>query len=118
MIGAVFVAILALMLIIPSSIGVPSSSFLMVIDYGDGHQRKFTGNSNGSVSAWDSLQQAAAHSYLKIDISKDFYPEMIDSWTNGKNGKNWKLYVNKKKISDSPINIKINGGDTVVWKFE
>ena len=112
------VAISALLLIIPMSAGIPNSNFLMVIDYGNGRQRKFIGNSRGAVSAWDSLQQATAHAYLKVDVGKNFYPEMIDFLINEKDGKQWVLYINKKKISESPINIKINDGDTVVWKFE
>ena len=112
------IAFLILILIIPLSAGIPNSNFLMIVDYGDGHLRKFTGSSKAGVSAWDSLQQAAAHSYLQVDTTKDFYPKIIDSKENGKDGKQWALYINKKKISESPINIKINGGDTIVWKFE
>ncbi len=118
MIGTLTALLFVLLFILPLRVGISRSNFLMVVDYGNGVERKFVGNSKLGISAWDSLQQAVAHAYVRVDVSKDFYPQMIDSWKNGKDGKEWALYINNKKISESPITIKINPGDTVVWKFE
>lgn len=111
-------AVLILILILPFSAGVPQSDFVVVLDYGNGTEKKFTGNLNGNISAWDALQQANANSLIQLDAASDFYPRTIDSWENGHWGKNWSLYIKGNRISQSPINVNITSGDTVLWRFE
>lgn len=117
---AVFFAFAVLFLILFSSSrsGIKKGDFVVVLDYGNGVEKKFTGSFHGSISAWDTLQQVSANSIIKLEAAPDFYPQKIDSWENGKWGKNWTLYINGKKVSQSPIDANINMGDTVLWKFE
>ena len=100
-IGVVF-AFLILILILPFSVGtaIPKKdgSFILMIDYGNGVEKKFQGSSKIKATAWDALQQANAHSFLEVDAALDFYPASIDKNENGKNGKQWILYVNKKRV--------------------
>lgn len=111
-------ACLVLILVLPISVGVSNKDFIVVLDYGDGTEKKFTGDVNGSISAWDTLQQASANDIIVVDPGPDFYPKAIDSLENGNSGKNWELYVNGKMVSEPPINVNIKDGDMVVWKFE
>lgn len=112
-------AFFILILILPVSLGHKKmEGFLVMVDYGNGVEKKFWGSSKMNKSAWDTLQQASAHSFLEVDVAEDFYPASIDKKQNGENGKNWTLYVNKKRIFASPIEVRINSGDEVLWKFE
>ena len=112
------VAVLLLMVIFPVGISKKNPGFVTIVDYGNGVKRKFVGATRDNMSAWDTLQQAAAHSYVTVETMKDFYPKAIDSWEDGKNGKHWILYLNNEKVLERPIDVKINSGDTVVWRFE
>ena len=112
------IAILALLIVLPLGVRKTNPKFVVILDYGNGYTRTFVGAPWDGMSAWDTLQQAAAHSYVTVDTMADFYPRAIDSWEDGKNGKHWALYVNDARILDRPIDAKINPGDTVVWKFE
>ncbi|MEK7503272.1 MAG: DUF4430 domain-containing protein [Patescibacteria group bacterium] len=114
-----FVCILLILtLLLPLSAGFPKNDFVVVLDYGNGPEKKFTGKLSGGISAWDVLQQASANSIIKLEAAPDFYPKNIDSWENGRWGKNWTLYINGNKVSQEPINVSINNGDTVLWRFE
>ena len=108
-----------LVLFLPFSVGPKKIEGVVVkVDYGNGVQKKFWGSSNQSRSAWDTLQQASAHSFLQVDVAEDFYPVSIDQMENEESGKQWTLYVNNQRIFSSPIEVQINSGDEVLWKFE
>ena|SRR3989344_4498724 len=111
-------ALLMLILLFPLSAGAPKIGFVVVVDYGDGTEKKFTGNLNDRTSAWDVLQQASANSIIELDAAPDFYPKNIDSWENGRWGKNWVLYLNGNRVLEPPIDVSISNGDTVLWRFE
>ena len=119
--AGVFLAFLILILVLPLSAGVKlrkGEGFVVVVDYGNGVERKFWGSSKIKSTAWDTLQQASAHSFLEVDAAKDFHPVSIDQKENGEDGKRWVLYVNNERIFISPIEVKIDSGDEVLWKFE
>lgn len=117
----VFLAFLVLILILPFSVTKMlqrSDGFTVAVDYGSGIEKKFWGSSKMKSTAWDTLQQASAHSFLEVDLAEDFYPTSIDQKENGEDGRQWVLYVNNERMFTSPIEIKINSGDEVLWKFE
>lgn len=117
----IFLAFLFLVLILPLSIVKKSykgDGFTVMVDYGNGVEKKFWGSSKMNRSAWDTLQQASAHLFLEVDVAEDFYPASIDQKQNGEDGKKWALYINNKRIFASPIEVRINSGDKVLWKFE
>ena len=115
----VLLAFLILILILPFSAGYKKSEgFVVSVDYGNGVEKKFWGSSSRSKTAWDTLQQANAHSFLEVNASEDFYPASIDQKENGEEGKQWVLYINNERVFASPIEVKINSGDQVLWKFE
>lgn len=112
-------AFFILILILPVSLGPKKTEgFLVVVDYGNGVEKKFWGSSKMNRSAWDTLQQASAHSFLEVDIAEDFYPTSIDQKENGEGGRHWVLYVNNERMFASPIEVRVNSGDEVLWKFE
>jgi|SRR3989344_2834796 len=110
--------LLILILILSIGVEVKNNDFVAVVDYGDGVEKKFTGDLNADISAWDILQQASANGIVMVDSGSDFYPNAIDSLENGKWGKNWALYINGKKMSESPISVSVKNGDMMLWKFE
>ena len=112
------IAILVLLVIIPMGAIKTNSEFMVVVDFGNGYARKFVGAARDDMSAWDTLQQAAAHSFMTVETMADFYPRAIDSWEDGEGGKHWALYVNNSKVWERPIDVKIDSGDTVLWRFE
>lgn len=112
------VAAVLLVILLPLSAGVKKGDFMVVLDYGNGTEKKFTGNLNWNISAWDVLQQANANSIIKLEAAPDFYPKTIDSWENGHADKKWTLYLNGYKITKSPIDVNINKGDALLWRFE
>lgn len=110
---------LILLLLLPFSAGPKKvEGFTVAVDYGNGVEKKFSGSSKMNKTAWDTLQQASAHSFLNIDVGEDFYPEAIDEKENGEDGRKWVLYINNERIFVSPIEVKINSGDQVLWRFE
>jgi len=113
-----FLSLLILILVLPMSADLPKRDFVMILDYGDGTEKKFTSNFEGNISAWDTLQQANANSLIQLDAAPDFYPKNIDSLESGQSGKNWVLYVNGSMVSESPINVNVKEGDRVLWRFE
>lgn len=114
----VLLAFLVLILILPFSAGYKKTEgFVVSVDYGNGVEKKFWGSSNMSRTAWDTLQQANANSFLDVNTAENFYPYSIDQKENGEEGQ-WTLYVNNERIFASPIEVKINSGDQVLWKFE
>lgn len=122
-VSGVFLAILILIILLPFSAGNSSKTksyegYTVGVDYGKGIQKRFWGSSKMGKTAWDTLQQASAHSFLNVDVGEDFYPKSIDQIENSNEGKEWTLYINSERIFGSPIEIKINSGDEVLWKFE
>lgn len=118
-----FFALLILIILLPFSAKYGAETknyegYTVGIDYGKGVQKKFWGSSQMGKTAWDTLQQANAHSFLMVDIGEDFYPTSIDQTENGEEGKEWVLYVNSERVFGSPIEVKINSGDEVLWRFE
>ncbi len=118
-VAVLFFALLILVVILPFKVDfVKSNNFIVVVDYGNGMEKKFSGSLNRRISAWDTLQQANAHSFIDIETASNFVPESIDDLKNGANGKYWNLYINGNKLSRSPIDVEVNVGDKVVWKYE
>ena len=116
---AVALALSVLIVILPFSAGPKKmEGFVVSVDYGNGVEKKFWGSSKMNRSAWDTLQQASAHSFLDVEAAEDFYPSSINGKENGENGKQWTLYINNKRIFASPIEVRINSGDEILWKFE
>lgn len=114
-----FAGILVLILFLPLSVDKKQTDgFVVKIDYGNGVEKNFSGSPKINKTAWDTLQQASAHSFLSVDVADGFYPSAIDQRENGEGGKHWILYVNKKRTFASPIEVKINSGDDILWKFE
>lgn len=119
--AGVVLAFLVLILILPFSVDTKpqkKDGFTVMIDYGNGVGKKFQWSPNGKSTAWDTLQQASAHSFLEVAVAPDFYPTSIDQKENGKEGKHWILYINNERIFSSPIEVKISSGDEILWKFE
>ena len=115
----VALCVLVLVAILPFSAGPKKmEGFVVSVDYGNGVEKKFWGSSKMNRSAWDTLQQASAHSFLDVEAAENFYPSSINGKENGENGKQWTLYVNNKRIFASPIEVRINSGDEILWKFE
>ena len=115
----ILLAFLILILLMPFFAGYKKSEgFVVSVDFGNGVEKKFWGSSRISKTAWDTLQQANAHSFLEVNIAGDFYPSSINKMENGENGRQWALYVNNERVFASPIEVKINSGDQVLWKFE
>lgn len=112
------VAVILLVIFLPLKTGVKKGDFMVVLDYGNGAEKRFTGNLDWSISAWDVLQQANANLLIKLEAAPDFYPKTIDSWENGHAGKKWVLYLNGEKVSGSPIDVNINKDDALLWRFE
>ena len=114
----ILLAFLILILILPFSAGYKKSEgFVVSVDFGNGVEKKFWGSVDMSKTAWDTLQQANAHSFLEVNASEDFYPASIDQKENGEGGQ-WALYINNERIFASPIEVKISSGDQVLWQFE
>lgn len=94
----------------------------LVIDYGNGTKRQFRGDGVTFMedeNAWSVLQRAAAGASIPLEVTRGFYPIVINGKRNGEEGKRWVFYVNGKRQSNgAPLEAEIREGDQVVWKFE
>jgi len=91
---------------------------ILVLDYGNGKIRRFQGSAEHNMRAWDLLQQAVVSSSVSIETRNSFVPKSIDGLPNGKDGKQWHLYVNGVRQEGSPFEIFVQGGDEVSFRFE
>ena len=95
------------------------SKAILAIDFGNGQSRQFATSKLDNTTAWDMLQLADASFGLNLGIYNGYKPETIKNLKNGENGgKEWKLYVNNKFVSAKPIDVSVEGGDVVVWRYE
>ncbi|MBI5045970.1 MAG: hypothetical protein HZC14_03165 [Candidatus Niyogibacteria bacterium] len=96
---------------------VSDDNYMLVIDYGDGHTRKFKGDmEEESAKAWDLLQQASAFG-VSVKIEKDFVPRSIDGIAN-QGDKKWILYINDFRQNKGPFEARAQKGDIVTFKYE
>lgn len=91
---------------------------VLMIDFGNDDKKTFYSDMEKERTAWGVLQQVTAVSSLELKAGEDFWPKKIDGQENGKENKIWNLYVNGARQSESPIKIKVNVPDKVMYKFE
>ena len=91
---------------------------VLVLDYGNGEVRKFKGPIEENARAWDLFQQAIAVGGISAEITDHFVPQDIDGFKNGKDKKQWNLYVNNVKQKFTPFEVKVKPGDEVIFRFE
>ncbi|MBU3925560.1 hypothetical protein KJ763_00110 [Patescibacteria group bacterium] len=94
------------------------NALTLILDFGNGSQKTFYNYSQEEKNAWGVLQQVAIISSLDLQASPGFFPKKIDGRANGEENKLWNLYVNGVKQEASPIDIKVNVPDKVIYKFE
>jgi hypothetical protein len=94
----------------------------LVIDYGDGVEKRFTRLPHlNDMTVLDAMQQAAKH---KRGIKFEFrgrgataFLFQIDDLKNQGRGSNWIYRVNGK-LAEVGFGVrKLQAGDTVLWKF-
>lgn len=95
-----------------------SKEVVLMLDYGNAKVRRFKGPIGENANAWYALQQAASVAGIHLGVADHFIPEEIDGLKNGKDGKNWNLYLNKVKQKFAPFEISIKPGDEIMFKFE
>lgn len=95
-----------------------SKTTLVAIDYGNSKIRRFKGPVSEETKAWDLFQQAISVGGINVEIADHFVPQNIDGLKNGKDGKQWNLYVNNAKQKFSPFEVQVKPGDEVVFKYE
>ncbi|MEK7595978.1 MAG: DUF4430 domain-containing protein [Patescibacteria group bacterium] len=92
--------------------------YILVLDYGNGKIRKFSGEMGAETTrAWNLLQQASAQSAVPVEIEDGFLPRSIDGVKNSEQGK-WILYVNGTRQTSGPFEVMVKRGDTVEFKYE
>lgn len=101
-----------------------SATIQVVIDYGDGFQRRYTSIAwRNGMTVTDALQAVAKHprgiaSRVRGQGELAFV-ESIDAVGNeGGSGKNWIFYVNDRMGESSAGATEVPEGGVVAWKFE
>ncbi len=98
--------------------GLKKEFLVLTIDFGNNDKKTFYSQTEKERTAWGVLQQVAAVSSLELKAGEGFWPKKIDGQENGEENKKWNLYVNEIRQSESPIKIKVNVPDKVMYKFE
>ncbi|MEK7122201.1 MAG: DUF4430 domain-containing protein [Patescibacteria group bacterium] len=102
----------------PDNVENKEERYILVLDYGNGKTRKFSGELGGrTAKAWDLLQIASAQSEVEVEIENGFIPRAIDGVKNSDQGK-WVLYVNEVKQTSGPFEVIVKWGDTIKFKYE
>lgn len=99
-------------------LGARKDVLTLILDFGNGSKKTFYNYSQEEKNAWSVLQQATAISSIDLQAGPGFIPKKIDGRANGQESKNWNLYVNGDRQIISPIEIKVNIPDKVMYKFE
>lgn len=96
---------------------ISKTKIMVTLDYGDKKQ-SYQVKAEEEQRVWSLLQQATALSSVDLEATNDFRPQRIDGYPNGKDSKEWKLYVNEVKQEKSPFEIYVKSPDKVVFRFE
>lgn len=93
------------------------SRITLTLDYGESKQ-SYQVKVDQDRRAWSLLQQATALSSVDLEATNDFRPKRIDGYPNGKDNKQWSLYVNGVKQEKSPFEVYVKSPDKLVFRFE
>lgn len=103
----------------------PGKTVQLVIDFGDGGQKRFPAIAwRDGLTVLDALVAAKAIPHgITFDVKgsgESALVKQIDDVVNqaGAAGKNWLFYVNDKLAKRSCGVATIQPGDTILWKFE
>ncbi len=110
--------LLCILVFLAIKVGFKKESLVLTIDFGNNDKKTFYSYTEKERTAWGVLQQVAAVSSLELRAGEDFWPKKINGQENGEENKIWNLYVNGTKKLESPIKIKVNVPDKVMYKFE
>lgn len=110
--------LLCVLIFLAIEVGFNKESLVLTIDFGNNDKKIFHSYTEKERTAWGVLQQVAAVSNLDLRAGEGFWPEKIDGQENGEENKAWNLYINGTKQLESPIKIKVNIPDKVMYKFE
>ena len=99
---------------------------LLVIDYGDGVQKHFTGiEHKPGMTAMDAILFAKSHARgIKLDSTgkgETAFITAIDDLKNegsGKDKKNWQFFINDEFATRGPGATPLKPGDTVRWVYD
>ena len=94
---------------------------VLVIDFGDGTRRTFSGKVVHNTTALDFLKQGAGQ--LKISVGTKDYDfgtlvESIGLRKNGDNNSYWIYYINNKSPDVGADQQIVHAGDNVEFRFE
>jgi hypothetical protein len=99
----------------------PKSVVTLVIDYGDGVQKRLTLPWSKEMTVADALKAAAAHprgiKYKSRGKGETLFVTAIDDCDNEGSGRNWTYTINDKPATKSCGVAAIEAGDVVLWKF-
>ena len=96
----------------------------LVIDFGDGFQKRYTRiDWRSGMTVWDVLQGAAKHPRplrIKHQGDKDtlLVLEIDEVAGGGPDDRHWIYRVNKKLAERSAGVVEVQAGDTVLWRLE
>ena len=87
----------------------------LILDYGNGHKRKFEGRVVQNMTVLDALMASARAGRFKIKSNSQV--EVIDGIENTEQ-KKWICYLNNKKIDSSPAQYIIKPRDRIECKYQ
>ena len=96
-------------------------NFSLVIDSGQGEQKKTQWQSQEKATAFDLLKEGSQKLNLSLEAKSydiGILIESIDGKKNGQDGKYWFYYVNKQIASVAADKQELQSGDIVEFKFE
>lgn len=93
----------------------------LVIDYGDGVQKRITLPWKKSMTVFNALEAAAKHprgiDFKSRGKGETLFVTAIDDCENEGSGRNWTYRINDKSATESCGIAELSAGDVVLWKF-
>jgi len=116
----IIVAVVVLVGFLMADIGAKTNrdKLTLTLDYGNQKTQTFLIPATEQERAWNLLQQAIVISGIDLQADKNFTPVKIDGFRNGREGKNWALYVDGVKKYVSPYEVFVEAPNKIVFRFE
>jgi hypothetical protein len=110
----------------PAPVAAPGQSVQLVIDYGDGTQKRFTALPwRDGMTVLDVMQASQRHSHgIAIAVRGSGETALLTKLDDVANeegaagARNWIFYVNDHMADRSLGATPVKSGDTILWKFE
>jgi uncharacterized 2Fe-2S/4Fe-4S cluster protein (DUF4445 family) len=98
-----------------------ASKVVLVVDYGDGVQKRIAIEAKERMTVLDALTAAAEHprgiKFKHRGSGETAFVTAIDDCENEGSGRNWTYRVGDKRATKSCGVQEISGGETITWSY-